>query len=273
MKKLFTFLIASMIGVTSFAQCVPDLTDSIAGLSPGSADIPCVVQGTAYDQTIKIYVPSEAAGITITSVRVDSIRNLPCGLKYSFNKLDRTFVGGERGCMQITGTTSDPIGQYRLKIYVTLRTSLINADYIDATTIPTIGQAFNVFVRVAGTGPCAALDTMPTPSTAPSLTSSCRFVTPDATVIPTLTTELLDLNVNPIPATNYLNISFNSDNTNKYNYTITNMVGATVYANTVQANRGENILSVDVSSMSNGIYFLNIKRDGAVLTKKIVISH
>lgn len=273
MKKLFTILTATFLGFATYAQCTVDLTDTVAGLTPGSADIPCVTQGTAYDQTIKIYVPNSASGITITSVRVDSIRNLPCGLKYAFNKADRTFLGGERGCMQITGTTSDPVGQYRLKIYVSLRTSIINSDFIDATSIPTIGSAFNVYIRVKGSGACAALDTLPTPSTAPSLTSSCRFITPDATNIPVLSDELVNFTVSPIPAASNLNISFNADNNNEYNYSISNMVGAEVYSNTLQANRGENNLSIDVSNFTNGIYFLNFKRDGATLSKKIVVSH
>lgn len=275
MKKLFTFLTATFFGVASFAQCIPDITNTTPGLTPTLDNIPCAEQAVNYSQTIQIYVPATASGLTINSVRVDSIRNLPCGLKYAFNKVDRTFLGGEKGCMQITGVTNDPVGQYRLKVYVTANvTGLTLPPYFDASLIPGLGSAFNVFVRVKPTaGTCMPLDTMPSPATAASLTSSCRFVTPDYTSVPTLENELVELNVGPVPAISNLNVNFTADQNYDYDYSITNMVGATVYNNKITANRGENSLNIDVSNLNNGIYFLNIRRGEANLTKKIIVSH
>jgi TctA family transporter len=76
-----------------------------------------------------------------------------------------------------------------------------------------------------------------------------------------------------MPANDNLNITFSASENNTYNYTISNMVGATVYTNSVDAVAGENKLAVDVSNLTNGVYFLNINRGDASLTKKIIISH
>ena len=275
MKKLFTFFTATFFGVVSYAQCIPDITNTVPGLTPTLDNIPCAEQGVAYNQTIQIYVPASAAGFTINSVRVDSIRNFPCGLKYAFNKLDKTFLGGEKGCMQITGTTSDAVGQYRLKVYVTIDvTGLPVPPYFDASLIPGLGSAFNVFLRVKPTaGVCAPIDTMPSPAAAPSLTSSCRYITPDYTNVPNLQNELEQLNISPIPAVNNLNVQFTTGENYDYNYSLTNMVGAVVYSNSISSVKGDNSINVDVSSLTNGIYFLNIRRGDANLTKKIIVSH
>jgi hypothetical protein len=274
MKKLFTLLTATFFGVASFAQCTPDFTNTTTGLTPSSDMLACAEQGVAYNQTIQIYAPASVTvpgipiPITITSVRVDSIANLPCGLQYGFDQLDHTYIGGDKGCMQLSGTTSDAVGQYKLKVYVTLVTSLVSGSY-EASTIPGIGAAFNVFVRVkAAGGTCAAIDTS---AGAVNKISTCANV--DYTNVPTLENELVKFNVTPMPANDNLNITFSASENNSYNYTISNMVGATVYTNSVDAVAGENKLAVDVSNLTNGVYFLNINRGDASLTKKIIISH
>jgi hypothetical protein len=273
MKKLFTLLTATFFGVASFAQCTPDFTNTTTGLTPESDSLACAEQGVLYNQTIQIYAPATVTipgfplPVTITSVRVDSIANLPCGLKYGFDQLDRTYIGGDKGCMQLSGTTSDAVGQYKLKVYVTLATSLVSGSY-EASTIPGIGSAFNVYVRVkAAGGTCAAIDT----TGASNKTSTCASI--DYTNVPTLENELVKFNVTPMPANDNLNITFSASENNTYNYTISNMVGATVYTNSVNAVAGENKLAVDVSNLTNGVYFLNINRGDASLTKKIIISH
>lgn len=275
MKKIFTLFAATGISIAAFAQCTVDFTNTVNGLSPSSDSIPCVTQGTPYDQTIQIYVPASVTvsgiPVTITSVRVDSIKNLPCGLRYAFNELDRTFTGAgpdNRGCLKITGTTSDPVGQYQLKVGVTLNTTLVSGSFGDASAIPGIGGSFKIFVRVKGSGACAAIDT-----SSAGLTSSCANAKPDYTNIPTLEEELAQLTISPIPAVDNLDVRFTADKANEYTYTLTNMVGAVVASSSIKAEAGENNFSVSTSTLNNGVYFITLRRGDATLTKKIVVSH
>lgn len=77
------------------------------------------------------------------------------------------------------------------------------------------------------------------------------------------------LNVYPNPANNMLNIEFDSQ-FEKENATISisNMLGKEVIAiNNITSNK----TSIDVSSLVNGIYFVNTNVEGNVSTEKIVI--
>jgi PKD repeat protein len=61
--------------------------------------------------------------VTVNWARIDSLTNFPCGITWQSNKLQ--YNGGETGCIYVSGTTTDPVGQYRLGIYMTVNVSVL----------------------------------------------------------------------------------------------------------------------------------------------------
>ncbi|MBS1684258.1 MAG: T9SS type A sorting domain-containing protein [Bacteroidetes bacterium] len=116
---------AQYCGHSSSASCAPD--SSLA--QPGLTDyhnFPCVSSGVPFSENMQIYVPASISyngfNATVDSVRIDSITNLPCGLCWSANKPSLTFAANERGCINISGTSTDAAGTYSLGLYGTAYT-------------------------------------------------------------------------------------------------------------------------------------------------------
>ncbi|MBS1614461.1 MAG: hypothetical protein JST49_16690, partial [Bacteroidetes bacterium] len=120
MKKVIFTLIAGAFIVSANAQycggsgasaCTPSGTMTEPGLSP--IELPSVVNGTDANTTIQFknfdkfnYSGTE---ITINSLRIDSIGNLPAGSCWKTNKTDNTFANQEDGCINVSGTVcADP---------------------------------------------------------------------------------------------------------------------------------------------------------------------
>ena len=279
MKKLFTLSMLSFLFIMkSNAQCSPDFSNTVLGLSPLGDSIPCASAGNAYDQTIQIYAPdsvyitSLSTTVRVYSIRVDSISNLPCGIGYGFDRADRTYVTTPtvpaRGCMKISGTTSDPAGQYKLKIAVTISTSLISGTYPDASLIPGLGSAFEVFFRVgASSSTCAPIDTS---RTAVNKTSSCR--TNDFTGIAKVTNAFTSFEIAPNPVTEHSVVTFSSDNNGSYETIITNTIGEIMSSEKVEVNAGDNQVNLNTKSLNNGIYFFTIKDGKNSMTKKFILN-
>lgn len=113
------------------APCTIDSSITDPGFYP--TEFPCVERTVPYDTSLQIYnfstVDAADFGIpfpvtvTVNWVRIDSIEGLPSGITYVCSPSNCTFPGGSRGCINISGTTNDAIGEYPLTIYAT-----VNAD-------------------------------------------------------------------------------------------------------------------------------------------------
>jgi hypothetical protein len=133
MKKsllLLSLFVALVFGAQ--AQCTPDTTHFSGNsyIYPSSDSLACIERNQAYSQTVSIKVPSSVdahllissvpagfAQVTIDSVHIDSINGQPVGITYAINPPSKTIKGGSYGCIQITGTTADPVNNYPLHIY------------------------------------------------------------------------------------------------------------------------------------------------------------
>lgn len=85
---------------------------------------------------------------------------------------------------------------------------------------------------------------------------------------------IVDQNFNffPNPAKDNLNIYYYSEGLeSNMNITITDVIGNIVVKEQQSLNEGENNLQINVSELSNGIYFLNVDSKGFSQKKKIVI--
>ncbi|MBX2908800.1 MAG: T9SS type A sorting domain-containing protein [Chitinophagales bacterium] len=88
---------------------------------PDSID--CFVSGESGEVVMRfknfsnLIIPSTGS-VNVYFIRIDSILNLPCGICWSTNKANNVFAGGEDGCIKFTGTTTDQVGQYKLKLAI-----------------------------------------------------------------------------------------------------------------------------------------------------------
>jgi len=128
---LSLLLIAFAFGAS--AQCTPDASITTPGFYPSPDSLPCVERGVAFDTVLQFrnFSTVNAADfgipipltVTVNWVRIDSIGGLPNGITYSCTPANCQFPGGSNGCIDFTGTTNDPTGNYDLVVYAT-----INAD-------------------------------------------------------------------------------------------------------------------------------------------------
>ncbi len=111
---------AQYCGISGPSSCPPDSSLPTPGLTDYRT-FPCVSRGVAFSSNIQLYFPDTVtyAGFTVSpdSVHIDSITNLPCGLCWSANKSSLTYNRLERGCVNISGTTTDSSGTYLLGMY------------------------------------------------------------------------------------------------------------------------------------------------------------
>ncbi len=125
MNKFYLLLTALCVSFYAnvSGQCTPDGSVT-SGVSPSSSAVPCADRTAAFSQTFTFVVPSS---LGITTVKFDSITNLPSGLTYAFNQNPAEYAAGSRGCFIVSGTpgASVPCGQYKTRIYVTITSSFV----------------------------------------------------------------------------------------------------------------------------------------------------
>lgn len=240
MKQLFTLTLAVVLfSANAWAQCTPNTASGNPGITPPTDSLACVQVGVAYSQIIQIEnfnTFTLAIGTaTVQSLRVDSITNIPCGLSYATNPANATFGPGQTGCIALTGTSNENVGQYRLNIYVDVQVLLITpfgnttlpyngeaadvVDQIEQATGQSLGVDFNYFLRVIpASGTCPAIDRT-TPNINLIASASCASslftatVTGDTAVCPGQTSTLEVTFSNGVPPFNILWSSGNTGTT------------------------------------------------------------
>ncbi len=171
-KALFTALL-TIVTLAAIAQCIPSPTGLPAGIHPKSDNLPCITSNVPYSATLTFQNFDSAVysgiSIDVEYLIIDSITNLPCGISWSSNIINNRLDSTESGCIFLTGTTNDPVGQYNVSIYgrakLDLSTSLV------PLTIESIGDRIDLRVINSG-GICPAIDTT---ASAVLQTSSCNI--------------------------------------------------------------------------------------------------
>ncbi|MEI6313050.1 MAG: T9SS type A sorting domain-containing protein [Bacteroidota bacterium] len=278
MKKIiFTLYVLTSFALISMAQdCVPDFTVTSPGVYPNTYTANCFTQGTDGELVITVKNFSTAGpggAFTVDSVFIDSVTNIPCGLKYSVYPNNRRLLTGEAGCIRIHGISSDPDGQYPIKIYAKIYGTpdipgfegvSASLDFLGTLNTPPLD--FRYWVRVKGSGTCATLDTS-IASTA-NLTATCKGT--DNTSVNDIITDYSNLNIAPNPVKNSMIVTFDSDNNNDIVYTITSISGQTVKTSTYNGVSGSNTIEIDAANLNPGTYFIRLQNGKSSITKKFV---
>lgn len=123
MKYIATLILLGSFFISS-AQCVVDTNLQVPGFYPDTGSfVKPICAGAKHEDVIQIYNPqfvSVSSGVyPVNYVQLDSIPALPQGLTYTTNPSSGYLVGGERGCITLSGTTNWPAGNYEFTIYYT----------------------------------------------------------------------------------------------------------------------------------------------------------
>jgi hypothetical protein len=279
MKKLLLFAFIIVASVFSIhAQCTPDVALITPGLYPQPMSFACAEQGVSYSGaviTIKNFNTAGPGGAyTIDSVFIDSVTNVPCGLIYSvYYPNGRCLRNSESGCINFTGITTDPAGQYKVKIYAKVYGGLptgiegVSTDLaaLGALNTPPLDYRYWIRVKPAG-GSCTALDTAV--SSMVNKISSCHS---SYTTIANLNPSLSAIQLFPNPAQSTTNLSFTANEAAVYDLSITNIIGELIDTKTLQVAAGENSYNLNLSGYAKGNYIAVLKQNGLSTSLRFVV--
>jgi len=282
MKKLiFTLISATFVYVNADAQacgnsgngvCTPSGTLTEPGLAPNSTDLASVINGVT--NTVDIQFKNfdkflyNGINITINSLRIDSILNLPSGTCWATNKANNTWSNQEDGCIKVTGPACADPGQYKLRILVTANTSIGTiGPNLDAETVN-----LKYFVRVKNDGDAdVAVDTNQTASFV-KLTGYSANSAGCVSSINDVPTNVSALNIVPNPMNSQAFVTFTAIKSGNATERITNMIGSEVYSNNIDVKAGENTTTINRSNLPAGVYFYTIAEGANTTTKRFVVA-
>ncbi len=85
--------------------------------------------------------------------------------------------------------------------------------------------------------------------------------------------ENVSFQISPNPARDNINLSIGLDKQETFQVSITNITGQTLITrNNDTLGTGINNISIDVSNLTNGVYFVKIENENGLLTKRLVIN-
>jgi hypothetical protein len=268
MKQLYFLLFALVLATNtnSNAQCAIDPQYTLPGLYPSPDSFPCFVAGSCFQYTLQ-FVNFDSTTVSGIRVRVDyiiidSILNLPCGINWTTSAQNAAtphrFENQEKGCITFGGLSNDPFGQYKLRIVVSAKVSLL------PSAVPYTAEAlgYRVDIRlVADNTICPPVDTG-----AATLVASCQsrsvdcyfdvpcFVCPGVSEI----NSINQFSFYPNPTANSATVSFTADKAAAYTTRIVNIYGQEVSRWQLQVQQGANTHPIDVSALPAGVYFFTI---------------
>lgn len=255
MKKFrrFFFILSGLIltASLSFAQCTPDpsVTDPTGGgaMVPDSIDAQELVPT---NWTITFIAPTQVVDptlgtVTIHSIVLKSIYNIPSWMAYACNPANATFLAGVPSCALITGTP--PLGTAGI---------VIDSCIIDVYIPPIIPGGSPVRVKTDYTYPTALK----------------VYIKPfDYGVGEIENNDYKLLAGKPNPFVNTTKVGVFTANAQDVKLQVSDMIGKVVYNEALRTTSGENYFNFDGSNLSSGVYIYSvINSDNRVISKKLI---
>ena len=230
--------------------------------------IPCAIQGVPYNNPIsfQMYSTFTYLGVhQLDSITVDTIYNLPCGLCWAMNKASRTYLPQEFGCINVSGTTSDAVGQYNLRIVVT---AYLNGGAGQGQTIyPSVVDAagIKIWQRVASSGgKCTSVDT-----SAGAANQVAAAVCPNS--INEVAANVASVSIVPNPTHGNAVLSFIANKIAEYKVELTDIAGRIVSGKAFQVHPGLNSSVIEKGNLSSGMYMVSLTDGVSSVTKKFTV--
>ena len=262
----FAFNPANAQWCGTLSNCIGNPNTAVGFEIPDS--IPCAIQGVHYNNAIsfQMYSVFNYLGVhQLDSVTIDTIYNLPCGLCWSLKKASKTYIPGEFGCINVSGTTTDAVGQYNLRMAITAYLSggggqgqTIYPGTVDAAGI-------KIWLRVAASaGSCTSVDTSQH-GVDQVAASSCP------SGINEVAANVASVNIIPNPISSNAVLSFVAEKSASYSVKITDITGKVISVKEMQANAGVNTSVIERGNLSSGIYLLSLSDGVSSVTRKFSI--
>lgn len=259
---------AQACGTNGSGVCTPTGGPQNGGFEPASST-PCAEQGTAYNHAIQ-FTMFDAFNFqgqqTVDSVEFVSIENLPCGMCWAVNKTNKRYAAYEDGCLNISGTTTDAVGQYKmnltLKAWINGQTQALT---IPSSLVDQTGIKLLIRVKSAG-GTCANADTSANANNLTATAGGC----PNA--IRELSSGVSSISIIPNPMTNNAVLSFIAQDNADYTVRVTDITGKMVSVKQVQGRVGENKVTVERGSLPAGVYFVSLTDGKNAVTQRFSIT-
>ncbi|MBK7147968.1 MAG: T9SS type A sorting domain-containing protein [Bacteroidetes bacterium] len=279
MKKLtFTLSILSSIFFTNSVaaqSCGTDgpsaCTPSNNKIAPGFQDqntIPCAERTVGYNETITFRMFDQfnfQGQQTVDSIKFNTIGNLPCGLCWSVNQTDKTYAGNEFGCIQISGTTNDVAGQYKLALNLTAWINGLSTGIpVSASLASQAGISLYLRVKDNGSSNCPNVDTAAA-ATNQTATTGCPVG------INEVNNGLSAITIIPNPMSSDAKVTFLAEKSGLYFITITDLNGAVVSKSEMNVNQGANETLINRRNLNAGIYFLGLSDGKTTVTKRFTV--
>lgn len=239
MRTLFTIVSFVATTLIASAQCTPDFTLTEPGFHPNEdtmfsrlTDVDFAVQFKNFD------IITDFGGVSVDSIRFDSINDLPADISWETDQADRTYAKNEVGCVRFYGNTPSAAGNYTATV--------IFSAWIDGGSTP-----------------------LQQPSSALGL--FLRFVVTETTGIQDATLELVDLKLVPNPFSSNASISFTSEESASYELNVFNTLGQMVRTEKIDVTTGVNHINIQRDGLDAGMYLYNITNGERSISGNMVI--
>lgn len=248
MKKLLLTIFTTAAVTFGYSQCTPDLSQTIPGIYPDSAtNFAPAYELTPYSQTVTAVVPLDTCAqilplplpctvLSIDSIVVDSVTQLPAWASWTCAPVFCQFLGGTTECAIITGTPpSGSAGTYPLMFYLSA--------YVGGFGVPnSYSLDYYKIVVMPGTG------------------------------VNEISAFALEVKNNPNPFDELTQIELLVSESGTYSFEVFNVLGEQVYTKPVNATKGKNNFTFDGSSLSAGSYLYKISDGTNTITKRMVVN-
>jgi hypothetical protein len=250
--------------------CIPDsAAQPRYGISPSPDALPCIVDGSPFNQTLQVRCPATydtvvnilitnyPVSVTIDSMELDSVINLPAGITWV--RFPNRLKGGQIGCLVFSGTTNAAPGYYQLGWYGTVWATqpsiggIIPASHKVVTGDMNRYSYVNYYLNVIG-----------------AVGDSCKpYVAPNGinNLSPLLNTAL---DVYPNPSNGIFTLKLNAGSRVSGQVEVTDVTGRIVFSQDVDLIGQQNV-SMDLSKYSKGIYNILLKTANGNAAKRISI--
>ena len=252
MKKtllLNAFMIFGVLGTVQ-AQCTPDpaYASEVFGIWPDTiVNLPCGLPNTYYETVLDFKLPTEAAqvdsvtypaGVPINWVRLDSVHGIPAGIGYVTDGGGPQWDGGVQGCATLLGQTD--AGTYNLTIWVTGQ--IVVSGFPVEVPLDFGGYILDIF-------------------------AGCVVQVED----PINMQMNLTGNV-PNPFSDQTTIHYQLPYSGEIAFTVSDLLGKTVYTESLEGVKGENKMVFANDGLFPGIYLYQFKQSDQIVTGKMIIS-
>ena len=271
MKKIFFSLLLILLSIFSFSQCVPNpiYQDSLPNVWPVSG-FPDGTVGVSYSQIWTMKIPEtlieaalgDTAFVTVDtlgqsiyigdwlvdSVKIMEVLNTPPGMSVDCNTSDCVFPGGTVACADINGIPTTP-DWYNLKVVTNLYSHGVVSVIVGGVplTLPVSLDYYDI------TG---AYDTV----------SRYMITVNNATSIdhPNSILKITNLSCN----NNYFSFGLNSNKSEKFQLSITDISGRNIHTDNITTSVGRNEFQIN-SPISQGIYIISLQNKNSYISKKV----